>query len=986
MPLTLVLGPANSAKAGEVLGAYAAAARRGALLVVPTIADADHYDRELAGDGVALGRALTFAGLIGEIAERVGYDAPRLTSVQRRRLVRRTLASLELPALGAAAASPGLIRHAGNLIAELRRARVPGPRFAAALRAWAGDDPARVAYAADLVAIPLRYAELLGRLGRVDQEEFAYGALDAARAVRTGWDVPPIFVYGFDDLTEIERDAIETLSSVAEAHVTVSLTYEPGRPALAARGPLVEALRGIATSARELISRDDHYDPGARAALHHLERSLFEPGASRIDPGDAVALLEAGGERTEAELVAAEVSDALAAGVPASEIVVVCRSLARSGALVERALARAGIASGSDRRVPLGHTALGRGLLALARLAFDTEASAADLLVYLRTPGVAATSAMVDRLERLVRRRGLQAASAALAAAARELPEIDLPEIAALRGATDAGAELARSARRLLAGAHGARAPVLTGAEELDARAAAAVLDGLAELHELEPGLPGGELLTALAELEVAAGARAALAGQDGGRVLIAEPLAIRARRFRRVLICGLCEAEFPAVGEEDPFLGDEGRHELALASGLALPVERDPLARERYLFYACASRATERLVLSYRSSDEEGNLVLPSPFLADVAALFDPEWFARRRRRLLADVVWPVEEAPTEAERRLSLAALAGERAPAEPADPATVWLGARALDHVRHREVVSGGALENFAQCPVRWLVDAQLSPDGLEPDDLALVRGSFMHEVLERVIADLSGPLTAESLPAAERRVAELTASPPVGLAPGSAPEVRRALLRGIEADLRRYLRHAAFDGCDWTPHAVELRFGIEGDHAAGQPAAPDQPAIPALRLESGDQSVMVRGVIDRIDVDRSGRRAIVRDYKSGSNRPERAASKWLAGAQFQVALYMLAVRRLLDLEPVAGLYQPLTGGDLRARGAVLAGVEAGTSVVATDRLEAAELEALLAEIEQAAVELVGTVRRGELTPSPGTCSRDGCLHPGICWAVR
>ena len=48
MPLTLVLGPANSAKAGEVLGAFGEGAPRGALLVVPTALDAEHYARELA--------------------------------------------------------------------------------------------------------------------------------------------------------------------------------------------------------------------------------------------------------------------------------------------------------------------------------------------------------------------------------------------------------------------------------------------------------------------------------------------------------------------------------------------------------------------------------------------------------------------------------------------------------------------------------------------------------------------------------------------------------------------------------------------------------------------------------------------------------------------------------------------------------------------------------------------------------------------------
>jgi ATP-dependent helicase/nuclease subunit B len=107
------------------------------------------------------------------------------------------------------------------------------------------------------------------------------------------------------------------------------------------------------------------------------------------------------------------------------------------------------------------------------------------------------------------------------------------------------------------------------------------------------------------------------------------------------VYVCGLCEGEFPAADVPEPFLGEERRRELALASGLALPAAPDALARERYLFYACASRATERLYLSYRSSDEEGKLVLPSPFLSDVAELFDPGWRDRRRRRLLADVTW---------------------------------------------------------------------------------------------------------------------------------------------------------------------------------------------------------------------------------------------------------------------------------------------------------------------------------------------------------
>jgi len=246
--------------------------------------------------------------------------------------------------------------------------------------------------------------------------------------------------------------------------------------------------------------------------------------------------------------------------------------------------------------------------------------------------------------------------------------------------------------------------------------------------------------------------------------------------------------------------------------------------------------------------------------------------------------------------------------------------------------------------------------------------------MHGVLERLIGRLEGPLTPDSLDAAAEILDELVSDPPETLAPGRPLAVRVAILRGIEADLRRYLRHEAAAGCDWVPRALELRFGFE--HATG--------SLPAVVLGSGDQRVLLRGMIDRIDVDPAGTRAIVRDYKSGANRPERAAARWRSEHQLQVALYMIAVRRLLALEPVAGFYQPLTGRDLRARGAYLTGAAVGEAVYATDATDGDALEQLLAEIEDRAVEIAARLARGELTPCPATCSRDGCRHPGICWA--
>ena len=164
--------------------------------------------------------------------------------------------------------------------------------------------------------------------------------------------------------------------------------------------------------------------------------------------------------------------------------------------------------------------------------------------------------------------------------------------------------------------------------------------------------------------------------------------------------------------------------------------------------------------MLSYRSSDEEGNLALPSPFIVDVADLFVPEWRDRRRTRLLADVVWPADAAPTERER------LRAEAAAAAPAggsdeDPATLVAVGGGAGLVRHREILSAGALESFADCPVKWLVDRELQPARFEPEPEALARGSFMHDVLERLLRSLGGAghagIAAERAGAARRAAA-------------------------------------------------------------------------------------------------------------------------------------------------------------------------------------------------------------------------------------
>jgi ATP-dependent helicase/DNAse subunit B len=990
MALTLVLGPANSAKAGRVLGAYAAQAARGALLVVPTAADARYYGRELIDDGVVLGAVLTFGGLAAEIARRVDYGGRRLTELQRQRVLARTLARAELPSLRESATAPGFRTAAGAMISELQRELVGVARFRAALRAWAAQDVRRAAYGRDLGRIYADYVTELEHLDRVDAELFAWRAVDALRAAPTAWGSDPVLFYGFDDLDGVQRDAVQTLSGPAGAAVTVSLTYEAGREALAARAETVEALRPVAAEVETLAPQDDHYADGSRAVLHHLERHLFAAAAPRLELPDpleqgasrAVTLLEAGGERAEAELVASEILALTRAGVPGEEIAVLYRS-PKAAPLVARVLDQYGVRVTGSGELALAHTTLGRSLLAAARCAWmPDQAGPEDLVAYLRAPGLLDGPETADRLDALARRRALTSASALLAAAVgvdgdREPPPADLlhalARIDALAAAPpdDAGPGLSALARELLAAPYRGRAPELCGDEAVDAAALATLVAAVTELSALTPAPTAPELFELLPELPVDSGPGSADL-DDPGAVLLADPISVRARRFRVVFLCGLQEGEFPHAGRIQPFLSDERRRELASASGLLLRPREDALAAERYLFYSAVSRATERVYLAYRSSDEEGNLALPSPFIADVAELLWPAWPHHRRRRLLSDVVWGPAQAPTERERERGLAAALAPPT-GEPPGPART-LGADALAQVRHTRVVSAGALERYGDCPVRWLVESQLSPRRMAPDDEPLVRGSLIHELLEGLLAELGEAVSERTLPQAleilQRQMGQLGGRARA-LGAGEPPVVRAGALRAIEAALRRYLEHEAATSEGWRPVALERRFGF--DEAEG--------SLPPLALGDGPEPVLVRGAIDRIDVDRAGR-ALVRDYKSGAPRADWPAARWKPDRRVQVALYMLVVRELEQLDVIAGNYQPLRGDDLRARGVFADEVDAAAGFHAGDMRSREELGEELAGAAARAVELAERLRAGDVEPCPSTCSRDGCAYPAIC----
>jgi ATP-dependent helicase/DNAse subunit B len=959
VPLTLVTGPANSAKAGQVLGGLRARLEEEPVLVVPSFQDVEHAQRELAERGAVFGaRVVRFAWLFELIAERAGYAARPASDLQRKLIVEQAVAAAGLRVLAESAGRPGFARAAARFVAELERAMVDPGRLTRALRDWAGHGPHR-AYADEIASIYRRYRDGLEAAGLVDPELFAWRALDALRREPAGWGRTPLFVYGFDDFTPLELDALETLAGRCGADVTVSLPYEPGREAFRATAGVHERLAAIATERVHLDAVSDHYANGSREALHHLERALFETGPPHPrDPGGAVRVHVAGGERAEVELAAAELLRLLRDGTAPGDVAVVFRRPGDYASLVEQVFGAYGIPYSIDRTLPFAHTGLGRGLLALLRCA-GPEGRPEDLLAWLRTPGKLEQPALADRLEAEARRAGARTAARARELWEQRHPDWTLAEVDRLREAREPAALLAELDRRLqalFAAPYRRRAAVLEGAELGEARAFDAAHRALRELSAVVaagsgPTLDRHRIHATLAELRVRVGEN-----PQPDRVQVASPEGIRARRFEAVFVCGLQEDEFPLGASPEPFLPDEDRRAIAAASGLRLPLREDRLERERYLFYVCASRAERLLVLSSRYCDEEGDPESPSFFVEDVRDLFEelPE-----RRRSLSAVSWAPEEAPTAAEWERAMAARGARAVPAGPrpltAEPVLRELAAR--------EAISAGALERFADCPVKWFVEDFLRPGALEPDPEAMVRGAFAHSVLQRTYSRLRDEMgdrrvTPGNLAAAERiALEELEAGGPDF--PVSPQRTRvRAAVRRLEFDLLRYLRHEAHRDGLFQPEHLELEFGTAID------------------------GVSVRGRIDRVDT--WDGHALVLDYKSGKSADAYKAASWERENRFQAALYMLAVRELLGLEPAGGVYVPLGGTKRQPRGMVAAAVEeVGTGFSRNDRLGPEEFEAKLAWARERIADTAARMERGELRCTPESCAwNGGCSHPSIC----
>jgi ATP-dependent helicase/nuclease subunit B len=390
-------------------------------------------------------------------------------------------------------------------------------------------------------------------------------------------------------------------------------------------------------------------------------------------------------------------------------------------------------------------------------------------------------------------------------------------------------------------------------------------LDGLAALAEIRSE---ASLATFVRALESELDAPVGRVGRFGAGVFVGGVRHAYGGDFDVVHIVGMAEGTFPPLGREDPLIPDRARR---LTDG-ALPVHAVRRAEERRDYLAALSAAPERSLSYPRADPRAQRKRLPARWLLESASSLAGETIGAEELTRVGAAGWlrvvPSFEAGvctggeagslTERDVR-SVRAWQESRRPLERHPLVATTPSLRAgVSAVRERrsgsltrfdghvgpvpgllpeegDAVSPTALEQWATCPFRYLLDRVLHVREVERPEAtdrigALERGHLVHDVLAEFL-DTVEPRSSPDQPwdHAERALLLAIAERHCNEAESEGLTGRPLLWK---LDRRRILRQlTTFVDTDEAvraelgvvprPGGRELRFGFEGD--SGPPAA-------------------------------------------------------------------------------------------------------------------------------------------------------------------
>lgn len=405
-------------------------------------------------------------------------------------------------------------------------------------------------------------------------------------------------------------------------------------------------------------------------------------------------------------------------------------------------------------------------------------------------------------------------------------------------------------------------------------------------------------------------------------QVLVGKADRIRPVDIRAVFVIGAVEGEFPAQISPSGVFSDAERQQMIDAGVEISAPTLQKSVLEKFFAYFALTLGSDRLTVSWPRAGLTGQELMPSVIVSGLRELFPglgPEradatlYLAGNRPafRLLAEEYGSgsVMEATLRAYfARSDHAAVLARMDRASRRPPYRLGDRAMARGLFGDRMRLSPTRVERYYRCPFSYF-----AADGLglkkrrKVEFTPLESGSVIHNVLQVMVQRHGGKGLAE-LPEQQLKdeihaiIREYLAARVEDV--DKLPTRFKYLFGRLTGMLARLLRHIGkeFQQSEFSPEAFELPINL-------------QEGVEPLRLETADGvSVVVEGVIDRVDIMKKNGKRYVRvvDYKSGAK--SFALHDILYGLNLQMLLYLFTIQEngtgeLAETIPAGVLYMPV-----------------------------------------------------------------------------
>jgi len=435
-----------------------------------------------------------------------------------------------------------------------------------------------------------------------------------------------------------------------------------------------------------------------------------------------------------------------------------------------------------------------------------------------------------------------------------------------------------------------------------------------------------------------------------------------RGKSFSGLVILGMTDGEFPQVRRDNPILTNEIRRKLNSIAGEVIFSETSfNIDEEKWLFFLAISMAAEKLLLTFPLSGFGGKQLPMSSFLTDLlsalpeerkgfetvpvdeilpksdafgsiddvkAAIFSPN-ISENDRMMLTEIIGNLDDI-----RRI------GEMITIEKNRQKNIqneWSG-RIADFTQFWDLIndqfSVSRIQEFARCPFYFLcknVWKIYSPEEPSMDVTPLVDGHLIHSALESLLRTyLSGTkgyvefLESDS----EKLIEEII----LRIDHTYRPKFRfltdivwQNQMETLESGLQAFVRsERRFSETNYCPVKLEKAFNLKNN---------------AFSVESNGRrkDVIFSGQIDRIDVNPERNSLEVVEYKRTASSAHSMKDGVGKGVYFQLSLYLIAARQLLNMESVTGAYTYVFRDGKRFKPVLTEKMSSRSQVIQNDELE-------------------------------------------------